>query len=43
MVSCGKYWKIFVIKEGQIIDAGNHEFLINNSKEYKSLYEKQMR
>ena len=35
--------KIFVIKEGQIIDAGNHEFLINNSKEYKSLYEKQMR
>ena len=35
--------KIFVLKEGQIIDAGNHEFLINNSKEYKSLYEKQMR
>jgi len=35
--------KIFVIKEGQIIDSGNHEFLINNSKEYKSLYEKQMR
>ena len=35
--------KIFVLKDGQIIDAGNHEFLINNSKEYKSLYEKQMR
>ena len=35
--------KIFVIKEGQIIDSGDHEFLINNSKEYKSLYEKQMR
>ena len=35
--------KIFVLKEGQIIDAGNHEFLINNSKEYKSLYEKKMR
>ena len=35
--------KIFVIKEGQIIDSGNHESLISNSKEYKSLYEKQMR
>ena len=35
--------KIFVLKDGQIIDAGNHEFLINNTKEYKSLYEKQMR
>ena len=35
--------KIFVLKEGKIIDEGNHDFLIKNSKEYKSLYEKQMR
>ena len=35
--------KIFVLKQGQIIDSGNHDFLINNSSEYKSLYEKQMR
>ena len=35
--------KIFVLKQGQIIDSGNHDFLINNSNEYKSLYEKQMR
>ena len=35
--------KIFVLKAGQIIDTGNHEFLIENSKEYRSLYEKQMR
>tara|TARA_B100000963_G_scaffold271031_1_gene239224 strand:+ start:303 stop:2045 length:1743 start_codon:yes stop_codon:yes gene_type:complete len=35
--------KIFVLKDGQIIDTGNHDFLIKNSKEYKSLYEKQMR
>ncbi len=35
--------KIFVLKAGQIIDTGNHEFLIKNSKEYRSLYEKQMR
>ena len=35
--------KIFVLREGQIIDKGNHDFLIKNSNEYKSLYEKQMR
>ena len=35
--------KIFVLKQGQIIDSGNHDFLINNSNEYKSLYKKQMR
>jgi ATP-binding cassette, subfamily B, bacterial MsbA len=35
--------KIFVLREGQIIDEGNHDFLIKNSNEYKSLYEKQMR
>ena len=35
--------KIFVLKEGTIIDSGNHDFLITNCKEYKSLYEKQLR
>ena len=35
--------KIFVIKDGNIIDGGNHDFLISNCKEYKSLYEKQLR
>ena len=34
---------IFVISEGKIINSGNHEYLINNCKEYKSLYEKQLR
>ena len=31
--------KIFVFKTGKIIESGNHEFLIENCKEYKSLYE----
>ena len=35
--------KIFVMKEGRIIDSGDHDFLINNSKEYKSLYQKQLK
>jgi subfamily B ATP-binding cassette protein MsbA len=35
--------KIFVLKNGQIVDSGNHDYLIKNSNEYKSLYEKQMR
>ena len=35
--------KIFVLKEGEVVNSGNHEFLINNCKEYKSLYEKQMK
>ena len=35
--------KIFVLKNGQIVDSGNHDNLIKNSSEYKSLYEKQMR
>ncbi len=34
---------IFVMKEGKIINSGNHEFLINNCNEYKSLYEKQLK
>ena len=35
--------KIFVFKSGNIIESGNHEYLIDNCKEYKSLYEKQLR
>ena len=35
--------KIFVLKSGLIIESGNHEYLIKNSKEYKSLYEKQLK
>ncbi len=35
--------KIFVLKEGLIINSGNHDFLIKNCEEYKSLYEKQLR
>ena len=35
--------KIFVLKSGSIISSGNHEFLINNSEEYKSLYQKQLK
>ncbi len=34
---------IFVMKNGEIINSGNHEFLINNCEEYKSLYKKQMK
>ena len=35
--------KIFVLKNGEIIDNGNHDFLIKGCKEYKSLYEKQLK
>ena len=35
--------KIFVMRLGKIIDSGNHDYLINNCEEYKSLYKKQMR
>ena len=35
--------KIFVLKSGNIINSGNHEFLIKNCEEYKSLYEKQLK
>ena len=35
--------KIFVVKEGNIINSGKHVNLINDCKEYKSLYEKQLR
>ncbi len=35
--------KIFVLKNGNVLDSGNHEFLINNCKEYNSLYKKQLK
>ena len=35
--------KIFVVKEGKIINSGDHHFLINNCNEYKSLYKKQLK
>ena len=35
--------KIFVFKDGEIIDSGSHDLLISNCKEYKSLYEKQLK
>ena len=35
--------QIFVLKNGLIIGSGNHDYLIKNSEEYKSLYEKQLK
>ena len=35
--------KIFVLKNGNIISSGKHEYLINNCDEYKSLYKKQLK
>ena len=35
--------KIFVLKNGEIIDSGDHNNLIENCKEYKLLYEKQLK
>ena len=35
--------KIFVISNGNIINSGNHDFLIKNCEEYKSLYQKQLK
>ena len=34
---------IFVMKNGKILDSGNHDFLIKNSDEYKNLYNKQLK
>jgi ATP-binding cassette, subfamily B, bacterial MsbA len=34
--------KILVFQNGQIIEEGKHEFLVNNSSTYKKLYEKQI-
>ncbi len=35
--------RIFVIDEGNVVDQGNHEHLLKNSKIYKNFYEKQLR
>jgi len=35
--------KIFVLKNGILINSGDHESLINTCNEYKSLYEKQLK
>ena len=35
--------KIFVLKDGHIINSGNHTFLIEHCEEYKSLYKKQLK
>ncbi len=35
--------KIYVIDNGLVVDQGNHEELIKNSKVYKNFYEKQIR
>ena len=34
---------IFVMKNGKIINEGNHQYLINNCNEYISLYKKQLK
>ncbi len=38
-----KAQKIFVLKDGKVINTGNHDFLIDNCQEYRSLYKKQLR
>ncbi|MDA9180736.1 ABC transporter ATP-binding protein/permease [Pelagibacteraceae bacterium] len=35
--------KIFVLKEGKIVNSGNHNFLMDECEEYKSLYKKQLK
>tara|TARA_B100001057_G_scaffold498567_1_gene606042 strand:- start:464 stop:2206 length:1743 start_codon:yes stop_codon:yes gene_type:complete len=35
--------KIFVMKNGKVINSGNHDFLIVNCEEYKLLYKKQLK
>ncbi len=35
--------KIFVLKNGKLVNSGNHEFLINNCEEYQTLYNKQLK
>ena len=34
--------RIFVMKEGKVINSGSHKELIDNCEEYKSLYKKQL-
>jgi len=35
--------KIFFLENGKIINSGNHEYLIDNSEEYKALYKNQLK
>ena len=35
--------KIFVLKDGIVVDSGNHDYLIKNCNEYQSLYQKQLK
>ena len=35
--------KIYVMKDGEVIDSGNHNELIKKCNEYKSLYQKQLK
>ena len=35
--------KIFLLENGKIISSGDHEYLINNSSQYKSLYKNQLK
>ena len=35
--------KIFVLKNSNIISSGNHDSLIKNCEEYKTLYQKQLK
>ena len=35
--------KIFLLENGKILSSGNHEYLINNSEKYKSLYKNQLK
>ena len=35
--------KIFVMKQGKVINSGDHNYLIGNCEEYKSLYQKQLK
>ena len=35
--------KIFVVKDGTIIDSGSHEYLIEGCSEYKTLYKNQLK
>ena len=35
--------KIYVVDDGKIIDSGNHEKLLINSKVYKNFYERQIK
>ena len=34
--------KIFVLKDGKVINSGDHNFLIDKCDEYKTLYKKQL-